>query len=61
MTAFGVWDESLGDWDSGPHDSVDEAKRHSYVVVLPPGTNARQYKLTVREWLVNSRPGRIIA
>jgi hypothetical protein len=56
---YGVYDEGLGDWDSGPHASIDEAERHTFVVVLPPGT-AGNHKLTVREWLVNSRPGRIV-
>ena len=59
MTAFGVWDETLGAWDSGPHASIDEAEQHTYVVVQPPGT-AGKHELTVREWLVNARPGRIV-
>lgn len=62
--AYGVWDTRFGDWDSGPHPTVEHAVRHTYLPVPGEGVDLSKHRpsksLVVREWLKRGEPGQII-
>ena len=60
MQKYGVWDSSCSEWDSGPYETIEEARRHTYVPALAAGVAPAAHRpsksLVVREWLPRGEP-----